>query len=124
MKKTMDHIQCSSCNRQVIPRLWHYSPILGRFRYLKTQHLCPFCGVEMYTTGGSINFVGKIVLVLLFLLTFSTIRRALNELGPVGNILASVIGLTIIAIIYLTAAKAVWRFIKSFISGVRNLISK
>lgn len=52
----MDKVECPGCHRHCVPRLWHYSPFLGgSLRYMKTQHLCPFCGTVMYESGGEIN---------------------------------------------------------------------
>ena len=56
----MDAITCNSCNRKVVPRLWHYRLwtdrlLANRFfnvEYMKTQHICPLCGVIMFETGG------------------------------------------------------------------------
>lgn len=48
-----DRITCNGCGREVVPRLWHYGG--GRLTYMKTQHLCPFCGVVMYETGGGMQ---------------------------------------------------------------------
>lgn len=44
-------IKCPHCDRAVVPRLWLTG---GDFlTYIRTQHLCPFCGVVMYETGGT-----------------------------------------------------------------------
>jgi hypothetical protein len=54
-----DRIECNNCGRKVVPRLWH---IFGTaFRYTKTQHICPFCGVAMYETGGGTTPFAKLV---------------------------------------------------------------
>jgi hypothetical protein len=51
--KSGDGVVCPSCQREVVPRLWHYG---GRtFTYMTTQHMCPYCGVVMYETGGGIH---------------------------------------------------------------------
>jgi hypothetical protein len=49
-----DLISCSGCGRSVVPRLWHYGGT--SFTYMRTQHLCPFCGLVMYETGGGIRW--------------------------------------------------------------------
>ena len=64
----MDNVQCSSCGKRSVPRLWHVRPFLSRLRYMQTQHLCPFCGTCMYETGGEFTIFGKIVLVFLVLM--------------------------------------------------------
>jgi hypothetical protein len=76
----MDRIPCNSCDKRVVPRLWHYRPFLAQIyvlpiRYMKTQHLCPFCGSCMYETGGEVTTIGKLVFALVvipftFLLVF------------------------------------------------------
>lgn len=45
-------VTCPSCGRGVIPRLWHKRVA---FSYMRTEHICPFCGVCMYQTGGQLN---------------------------------------------------------------------
>ncbi len=45
-------VTCPNCGRRIIPRLWHRRVA---FSYMRTQHICPFCGVCMYTTGGQLN---------------------------------------------------------------------
>lgn len=61
------NIVCPSCNSRCVPRLWHYNPSFAGFRYMKTQHLCPFCGVAMYETGGQLRPFGKIALLFFIL---------------------------------------------------------
>ena len=62
----MDKVQCKNCGKSSVPRLWSYQPFLSDIfiipmRYVKTQHICPFCGVCMYETGGELNVVGKVL---------------------------------------------------------------
>jgi predicted RNA-binding Zn-ribbon protein involved in translation (DUF1610 family) len=46
-----DRVECPGCGRAVVPRLWLTG---GDFlTYKTTQHLCPYCGVVMYETGGT-----------------------------------------------------------------------
>jgi hypothetical protein len=47
-QQPMDTIECPSCRKRVIPHLWH-RPFLGRFRYLRTQHICRLCGYLLST---------------------------------------------------------------------------
>ena len=63
----MDNIQCTGCGRQVVPRLSRRQPFLSSFRHDVNQHVCPFCGVCMYETGGRFTFGGMVALVLLVL---------------------------------------------------------
>lgn len=65
-------LSCPSCGRQCAPRLWHYRPVFGNFRYMKTQHLCPFCGVVMYESGGRMSPTG-IIAVFLIVIPFCLI---------------------------------------------------
>jgi len=80
MSSTDERIGCPKCARQVLPRLWHHAG--GRVTYMKTQHLCPFCGVVMYETGGRLRrgcwvliaifgllFVAQLAVILFFRLT-------------------------------------------------------
>jgi hypothetical protein len=59
-----ERIECPSCRKQVVPRLWH---VRKRLSYLLTQHLCPFCGAVMYETGGAPRW-GCIIAILIALL--------------------------------------------------------
>lgn len=58
-----DRIACRNCRRNIVPRLWHYGG--GRLSYATTQHLCPFCGVLLYETGGGVRW-GCLIILLLF----------------------------------------------------------
>jgi len=56
-----EYIECPNCQRAVIPRLWLTG---GDYvTYMTTQHLCPFCGVVMYETGGGIKRVPLILTI-------------------------------------------------------------
>lgn len=59
-------VQCPDCHSHVHPRLWHYKSALP-FRYLKTQHLCPICGVCMYESGGQFHWAGHLWLFIVLL---------------------------------------------------------
>lgn len=65
--KSSEGIVCPDCRREVVPRLWHYGG--GTVTYMTTQHMCPFCGVVMYETGGGIR-KGCHQAVVLFSLVF------------------------------------------------------
>ena len=58
-----NNIQCPKCGRRVVPRLGHYGG--GPLTYVKVQHLCPFCGVAMYESGGGVRWGCLIPLVLI-----------------------------------------------------------
>ncbi len=46
-----ERVRCQHCGSAVVPRLWLTG---GDFlTYKTTQHLCPYCGVVMYQTGGT-----------------------------------------------------------------------
>ena len=56
----MRGVVCNHCGERVIPRLWSYEPFFLRGAgYLRTQHICCYCGLCMYETGGGLNPVGK-----------------------------------------------------------------
>lgn len=59
----MDKTQCPHCERNCVPKLWHYRPAFGALRYMATQHLCPFCGGVMYQSGGQLTLFGWLVVV-------------------------------------------------------------
>lgn len=84
----MDTIECPYCHKNSTPHLWHYRPFPGPARYTKTQHICRFCGVVMYESGGGIRPIGWIyALFLLILLT------PIAALVPGGAALSAVFGL-------------------------------
>lgn len=69
-----DRIACAGCGRRIVPRLWHYGG--GRLTYVRTQHMCPFCGAVLYETGGGLRrgcLVGLAVFALLFVTLFALI---------------------------------------------------
>jgi hypothetical protein len=70
-----DLITCSGCGRQVVPRLWHYGG--GTFAYMRTQHLCPFCGAVMYETGGGVKW-GCLAPVLLLIFVLAVLGYLFN----------------------------------------------
>ena len=46
---TDERIKCPKCEKLSVPKLW----IRHRaFAHDETDHLCPYCGVVMYTNGG------------------------------------------------------------------------
>lgn len=58
-------VECPECNRAVVPRLLitrEHNPVA----YRKAQHICPYCGVTMYVTGGGVNWTAVIILLLVF----------------------------------------------------------
>jgi hypothetical protein len=63
------YIECPRCQRAVVPRLWFVG---GDFMsYMKTQHVCPFCGIVMYETGGGYKrkvVIATIIIIPLLLL--------------------------------------------------------
>jgi hypothetical protein len=69
-----DYIKCPHCERAVIPRLLFSGG--DYMSYMTTQHICPFCGIVMYKTGGGykrravIATVVAVILILLALIIF------------------------------------------------------
>lgn len=58
-------VKCPNCGRAVVPRLWitgERNPVA----YRKARHLCPYCGVTMYETGGGANWTAVAILLLVF----------------------------------------------------------
>lgn len=73
-----DRVQCDKCGKRCVPRLWHNrggSDWISLMFNDSIEHICPFCGVLMYTSGGGVSWVGKATLcgvpVFLFLLVIS-----------------------------------------------------
>lgn len=77
-------VTCRGCGRPVVPRLWHYGG--GRLTYMTTQHLCPFCGVVMYETGGGVRrgcwmllaIIGLLLVAQLAIILFFRFARILR----------------------------------------------
>lgn len=63
---TEEYIECPGCKRAVVPRLWFTGG--DYMSYIKTQHVCPFCGVVMYETGGGYKRGAVIATVVVFVL--------------------------------------------------------
>jgi ribosomal protein S27AE len=71
MSMADDRITCTRCGRRIVPRLWHYGG--GWLFHTTTQHLCPFCGVVLYETGGGVRWGCLLLLLALawpFILSF------------------------------------------------------
>lgn len=105
----MDHITCPSCGGKTVPRIRNYRPSLGFFRYLKTEHQCPLCGVLMYETGGQINPIGKFTFAWLALAAVASFASFIERQGMIGKIASYAV------LIGLTAGAAYWgykRFLK------------
>ena len=58
-------VLCSKCNNKVMPRLWQNN-MNSLTHERSNQHICPICGITMYTTGGEITFIGKLTFLLGF----------------------------------------------------------
>lgn len=65
-----DRLTCAACGRRIVPRLWHYGG--GLITYMKVQHMCPFCGIVLYETGGGIRR-GCLLALAVFCLLFVTL---------------------------------------------------
>ena len=58
-------IQCPECKRAVVQRQC-LTGEMNPIAYRKTQHICPYCGVIMYQTGGGVNWTALVVLMIVF----------------------------------------------------------
>lgn len=58
-------VQCPECRRAVVPRLW-FTGERNPIAYRKAQHICPYCGVVMYQTGGGVNWPAVAILLVVF----------------------------------------------------------
>jgi DNA-directed RNA polymerase subunit RPC12/RpoP len=58
-------IECPACSRAVAPRLL-FTGERNPLAYRKAQHICPYCGVIMYETGGGVNWAAVFILLLVF----------------------------------------------------------
>ncbi len=72
-----DGIECRSCERNMIPQLYHYGGSL--FSYSKTQHLCPYCGAVQHNSGGGFKAWVKITVVIIVLpILIQLVKRKFN----------------------------------------------
>lgn len=116
----MDQVECPKCQKSAIPKLWHYRPFLGRFRYAKTQHLCPFCGCCMYETGGQITWFGRIVLVFFVLpLLMIAAQGYLQSVGTIGTHLAALLPLAVLAAVVFWFGRPLYFNIRDFVAKRR-----
>jgi len=53
-------VNCSKCDNTVMPRLWHEDMNSIMF-HRSNKHICPICGVTMYTTGGGLTLIGNVI---------------------------------------------------------------
>lgn len=67
-------MECPHCRRSVVPRLWLTGGDV--LTYKTTQHLCPYCGVVMYETGGGYKQVPSIVAAVLVCLVLCAMAVA------------------------------------------------
>lgn len=71
-----ENIKCPGCKRAVVPRLWFTGG--DYMSYIKTQHVCPYCGVVMYETGGGYKRAAVIATALAAVLALLTLIVFLN----------------------------------------------
>lgn len=106
----MSLTECGNCGHSCVPRLWHYG---GGFLTERTrEHLCPFCGVVMYRTGGGFNGIARFlfwfqIVPLSVLLLLALLVSALGRLG-VPEYVLSIVGTSVpVAAIFLCVF--IWR---------------
>lgn len=58
-------VRCPACGRSVVPRLWLKNE-RSVVMYRTSQHLCPYCGVVMYESGGGVNWPVVMFLLAVF----------------------------------------------------------
>lgn len=109
----MDTVKCGSCSGNVVPRLWHYGG--GIASYMKTQHMCPLCGVVMYETGGGIRTWPKLIFFL-FVMAYAKYHIDNSTSGLTKDILGV---LWALFWIYIILARPIYSFVKGFINGMK-----
>ena len=74
-------VDCEKCKNSVSPRLWHEDD--NNVLFIRSiQHICPICGVTMYTSGGGLNVIGLFVFgVIALIIALSIIVSALRAIG-------------------------------------------
>jgi predicted RNA-binding Zn-ribbon protein involved in translation (DUF1610 family) len=58
-------VRCPECGRTVFPRLL-FKGERNPVAYRKAEHVCPYCGVVMYETGGGLNWWAVLILLIVF----------------------------------------------------------
>lgn len=58
-------VRCPECGRSVVPRLL-FKGERNPIAYRKAEHVCPYCGVVMYVTGGGVNVWAMLILLIVF----------------------------------------------------------
>lgn len=114
-------VYCEKCSNSVVPRLWHEdmnSLIYNR----SSQHICPICGVTMYSTGGGLTIAGYlgvgVVGFLLFLLLLTALYSSLGFSDSTSSDLA-LMTIGAFGLWYLNKRTSVlgsaWGYLKKFI---------
>lgn len=60
-----EEVRCPNCSRAVVPRLV-FKGERNPIAYRKAEHVCPYCGVVMYETGGGVNWWAVAILMAVF----------------------------------------------------------
>lgn len=110
----MDSIECPHCKQHGTPHLWHYQPfLLGKLRYLKMQHICRYCGVVMYESGGQITGWGWVCLTALgYLLGVFFLQRTFPKLGlTLDHVIGPILYIFVYGILFLGVRK-LYRYFK------------
>ena len=58
-------VQCPGCQRSAVPRLL-FKGVRNPIAYRKAEHVCPYCGVIMYETGGGVSVWAVLLLLIVF----------------------------------------------------------
>lgn len=112
-------VKCHKCSNEVSPRLWHND--MNSFVFKRSnQHICPVCGITMYSTGGGLTAIGILVFGFFGLFLFGRIINGFYEILGFSRSFSgklTVITLIGIAIWYLNKRTSVvtktWLYLKN-----------
>lgn len=114
----MDTVTCPHCAKNVVPRLWHYRSQIP-LRYMKTQHICPLCGVCMYVTDGEMTTSGK-VLLLVMAMPFIVL---IDKFSRYGNLAAWTFMLVVFLLVgkwFASVVRKTWPYLQRTVSLLKN----
>ncbi|WP_151194729.1 hypothetical protein [Methylophaga frappieri] len=77
-------VECKNCGKRATPRLWHTGSF---FTKKKIEHICPYCGTTMYTTGGGLSAFSYLVILFVVVISLGPVMSVLNpEVGAVRDL--------------------------------------
>lgn len=112
-------VECKNCKNTVHPRLWHEN-MNSVIYHRSNQHICPICGITMYTTGGGLTLIGSLIAhVFVALAVWFAFTVLTQELFGLSNSASAKFGFTLTVI-----ATAIYIAKRFFGFALSSLIKK